>query len=216
MRAGRHLRSGVRWLVATPVALAAALLVLTAAGVVLASESVQPEKVCVPAKGGRSVVTPKNGACKSGYALSETGAAPGGGTVGYSEYQVSPTPIAETPQFLDRKTLPAGSYLVTATVPITAQGEKGGSIGLECTLVDKEGPSTQYIDRARSYGPLTVGQESSPRYLYETTLALTGPLETASSSTVGLECDRFDNTAESETVNSSRMQLTVVQTSADE
>lgn len=73
-------------------ALVGFLAVLTAglgtAGVVLATESSPPEKVCVPAKAGKTLVTPKGGVCKTGYTLTtvgangETGATGATGTTG--------------------------------------------------------------------------------------------------------------------------------------
>lgn len=46
---------------------------LGTAGVVLATESSPPAKVCVPTKAGKPLVTPKSGACKNGYTLTEVG-----------------------------------------------------------------------------------------------------------------------------------------------
>jgi hypothetical protein len=63
--------------VSVPLPVAAALvLVLIAAGVVMASESSPPLKVCVPAKESKPLVTPRTGnpiSCKTGYAMEELG-----------------------------------------------------------------------------------------------------------------------------------------------
>jgi hypothetical protein len=46
---------------------------LLAAGVVLADGGSGPISVCVPSKEGKPILTPKGGACKAGYALTEVG-----------------------------------------------------------------------------------------------------------------------------------------------
>jgi hypothetical protein len=48
-------------------------LLLVASGVVMASGSSGPITVCVPAKAGKPIVTPKAGVCKPGYTLTEVG-----------------------------------------------------------------------------------------------------------------------------------------------
>jgi hypothetical protein len=60
----------LRSLWGVPVAVVALLAI---AGLVVASESSTPAKVCIPAAGGKAVVTPKGGLCKTGYVLSEVG-----------------------------------------------------------------------------------------------------------------------------------------------
>ncbi len=45
----------------------------TIAGAILAGGKSSPESVCVPTEGGQGVVTPKHGACKSGYTLTGVG-----------------------------------------------------------------------------------------------------------------------------------------------
>ena len=56
-----------------PVVLASTALLLAVAGVVLASEGSPPEKVCVPEKARKPLLTPTNGLCKTGYTLTEVG-----------------------------------------------------------------------------------------------------------------------------------------------
>ncbi len=53
--------------------LAIAGLLLVAAAVVMASTSSGPEKVCVPTKAGKPVITATNAKCKAGYNLNEIG-----------------------------------------------------------------------------------------------------------------------------------------------
>jgi hypothetical protein len=85
-------------------ALAAAALLLVVAGVVLASGSSPPEKVCVPTKEGKPVVTPKSGACKTGSTLTELGANPAQeakiagleSAIGKLEAKQTPVPITFT------------------------------------------------------------------------------------------------------------------------
>ncbi len=76
-----------------PVAAAiVAAALLGGAGIVLATGSSSPLKVCVPAKEGRGIVTPKGGVCKKGYALAEVNreGSEGKGTSTYTNRMTAP------------------------------------------------------------------------------------------------------------------------------
>jgi len=59
------------------VVLFAAAVVLVLTGVVLASESTPPAKVCVPEKANKAILSATSGSCKAGYTLTEIGKSSG-------------------------------------------------------------------------------------------------------------------------------------------
>jgi hypothetical protein len=140
----------------------------------------------------------------------EAGPPSAGATTGYSAGQGGPIPLGSVASEVEDETLPAGSYVITANVEITAQSEKPGAIGLRCTLVD-EG---DLLDSAHSFSSLAA-DTVTPKYLWQTTLPLDGNLTSASSSAVAIECNTEENTAEAGLVNVGQVQIEALQTAAN-
>jgi hypothetical protein len=110
--------------ISVPLPVAAALvLLLIAAGVVMASESSPPLKVCVPAKASKPLVTPRTAnpiSCKTGYAIEELGrpAAVEGGVASATGFGSG-----------EETTISAPSVTATSAIELTHEGGDDPVVG---------------------------------------------------------------------------------------
>jgi hypothetical protein len=135
-----------------------------------------------------------------------------GGAVGYSAFFSGPAPVPTSLFAIGYKTLPAGHYIVSAKIQVSAQSAKAGAIAIHCVLSD-EGTT---LDQSYWYGSLTYaeGNQFDP-YLSVISIPLDGALTTVAQSKVGIECQRSENSAEAEPVSSAQAEIDAVQTSAN-
>jgi hypothetical protein len=121
------------------VVLAVVGVLLVAAGVVFAGGGSGPIAVCVPAKEGKPIVTPKRGACKPGYGLEEVGKEGPAGAQGAQGAQGEPGSPGSS--VIDRVRLaePVATTKEPSTVDLsdptwTQAGEEVDQIAGEVTL----------------------------------------------------------------------------------
>jgi hypothetical protein len=162
---------------------------------------------------GRNGAPGKNGATgKTGA----TGAAGKNGTngnngavAGYSVKQAGGLDITGAPASILSKELPAGHYLVSAKVEVSATAKEAGGVQVECELTLATATGESILD---SSGWTTSLWSASSEFLAATALPLESVLNLTAPGTVAVECETVQGGAKEEKVTALGGQLVAVQT----
>jgi hypothetical protein len=147
--------------------------------------------------------------------------APGANGVGvdFADENAGPVNLAEGEKgaVVAAKTIPAGSYFVSAkTVVIAVKGKSGVSVGVVCELVDTTGtPAIVEIPDALDESIWFQGlSQSASEWEAVTTLALQGQLTTTEATTLALVCLPVVGSKEA-TIEAGDAEVSALQTTAN-
>ncbi len=133
-----------------------------------------------------------------------------GAVDGYSASQAGSLPITTEPGSVVSKELPAGHYLVTTKVTVSASAKEAGGVQVECKLLLVTGTGESHLDSSTWIVPLVTF--ASPEYLASDSLSLDAAVNLATPGTVSVRCETIHANAKEEVVSTSNGQLVAVQT----
>jgi hypothetical protein len=188
----------------------AALALLAIAGAVMASGSSPPLKVCVAAKEGAGIRTPKGGVCKAGWTLTEVNKE-GPGTVAYFAKSSGSAELSGETTLVS-KVVPAGSYVVSARTWIVAYATSQARVGALCSLWDSavghpgEGAILDIGSWAALPGETTPGHAEGA-----STVDLQAKTTTEATSELNLTCRNTSNAGAGAKLQAEGSSITAVQ-----
>jgi hypothetical protein len=162
---------------------------------------------------GKNGATGKNGTTGKTGATGTAGKNGTNGTngavAGYSAKQAGGLDITGAPGSILSKELPAGHYLVSAKVEISATAKEAGGVQAECELTLATGTGESVLD---SSGWTASLWSVSSEFLATTALPLESVVNLTAPGTVAVECETVRGGAKEEKVTASGGQLVAVQT----
>jgi hypothetical protein len=133
-----------------------------------------------------------------------------GAVNGYSATQVGSLSITTGHEAVVSKELPAGHYLVTTKVTVSATAKEAGGVQVECKLLLATTTGESHLDSSTWIAPLV--SFSGSEYLAAGSLSLAAAVNLTTPGTVSVQCETIQAIAKEEAVSTSNGQLVAVQT----
>jgi hypothetical protein len=163
---------------------------------------------------GKNGVAGRNGASgKNGTNGTNGKNGANGAAAGYFATQAGSLNITAAPGHVLTKALPAGDYLVSAKVEVTATAKAAGAVQAECKLVLATGTGESVIDSSGWAASLISFAE--PEFLAAAAVPLDGAVNLTTAGSVVVVCETLHGEAKEEVVSTSAGQLVAVQTASN-
>ncbi|HTD08768.1 MAG TPA: collagen-like protein [Solirubrobacteraceae bacterium] len=167
-----------------------------------------------PGPAGRNGATGKTGAQGKQGATGKNGTngtnGENGAVNGYAATQAESLPITTEPGSVVSRELPAGHYVVTTKLTVSASAKEVGGVQVECKLLLATATGESHLDSSTWIAPLVSFTGSE--YLAADSLSLDAVVNLTTAGTVSVRCETIHAMAKEEAVNTSNGQLVVVQT----
>jgi Collagen triple helix repeat (20 copies) len=136
-----------------------------------------------------------------------------GAVAGYSDAQTAELNITAAAAHVLNEALPAGSYVVSAKVQLSATAKEAAGVDAECKLVLATATGESVLDSSGWTAPLV--SFTMPEYLGSATVALDSAVNLTAPGSVFVSCETLHAGAKEETVTASKGQLVAVQTASN-